>query len=106
VDPGIGFGKTVQQNFALLAQQAELLTLGYPLLVGWSRKSSLAAVTQRSLSAVATLDPVERMVPSVAAAILAVQHGAHVVRVHDVKQTVQALRVLGAMRGQMSHATQ
>ena len=106
VDPGIGFGKTVQQNFALLAQQAELLTLGYPLVVGWSRKSSLAAVTQRSLSAVATLDPVERMVPSVAAAILAVQHGAHVVRVHDVKQTVQALRVLGAMRGQMSHATQ
>ena len=106
VDPGIGFGKTVQQNFALLAQQSELLTLGYPLLVGWSRKSSLAAVTQRSLSAVATLDPVERMVPSVAAAILAVQHGAHVVRVHDVKQTVQALRVLGAMRGQMSHATQ
>jgi dihydropteroate synthase len=106
VDPGIGFGKTVQQNFALLAQQSELLTLGYPLVVGWSRKSSLAAVTQRSLSAVATLDPVERMVPSVAAAILAVQHGAHVVRVHDVKQTVQALRVLGAMRGQMSHATQ
>lgn len=106
VDPGIGFGKTVQQNFALLAQQSELLALGYPLLVGWSRKSSLAAVTQRSLSAVATLDPVERMVPSVAAAILAVQHGAHVVRVHDVKQTVQALRVLGAMRGQMSHATQ
>ena len=106
VDPGIGFGKTVQQNFALLAQQSELLTLGYPLLVGWSRKSSLAAVTQRSLSAVATLDPVERMVPSVAAAILAVQHGADVVRVHDVKQTVQALRVLGAMRGQMSHATQ
>ena len=106
VDPGIGFGKTVQQNFALLAQQSELLTLGYPLLVGWSRKSSLAAVTQRSLSAVATLDPVERMVPSVAAAILAVQHGAHVVRVHDVKQTVQALRVLGAMRGQMSRATQ
>ena len=106
VDPGIGFGKTVQQNFALLAQQSELLTLGYPLLVGWSRKSSLAAVTQRSLSAVATLDPVERMVPSVAAAILAVQHGAHLVRVHDVKQTVQALRVLGAMRGQMSHARQ
>jgi dihydropteroate synthase len=105
VDPGIGFGKTVQQNFALLAHQAELLSLGYPLLVGWSRKSSLAAVTQRSLSSVATLDPIERMVPSVAAAMLAVQHGAHVVRVHDVKQTVQALRVLGAMRSQTSPAT-
>ena len=101
VDPGIGFGKTVQQNFALLAQQVELQSLGYPVLAGWSRKSSLAAVTQRSLSAVATLDPVERMVPSVAAALLAVQHGAHVVRVHDVKETVQALRVLGAMRSQV-----
>jgi len=105
VDPGIGFGKTVQQNFALLAQQTELLSLGYALLAGWSRKSSLAAVTQRSLSAVATLDPIERMVPSVAAALLAVQHGAHVVRVHDVKQTVQALRVLGAMRSQMTPTT-
>ncbi len=76
------------------------MALGYPLLAGWSRKSSLAAVTQRSLSAVATLDPVERMVPSIAAALLAVQHGAHVVRVHDVKETVQALRVLAAMRQQ------
>ena len=100
IDPGIGFGKTVQQNFALLARQAELLSLGYPVLAGWSRKSSLAAVTQRSLSAVATLDPVERMVPSVAAAVLAAQRGAHVVRVHDVKETVQALRVLAAMQGQ------
>jgi len=105
VDPGIGFGKTVQQNFALLAHQAELLSLGYPLLAGWSRKSSLAAVSHKSLSAVATLDPIERMVPSVAAALLAVQHGAHVVRVHDVKQTVQALRVLGAMRSQMTPTT-
>ena len=105
VDPGIGFGKTVQQNFALLAQQAELLALGYPVLAGWSRKSSLAAVTQRSLSAVATLDPVERMVPSVAAALLAVQHGAHIVRVHDVKETVQSLRVLAAMQGQATVRT-
>lgn len=105
VDPGIGFGKTVPQNFALLAQQAELLSLGYPVLTGWSRKSSLAAVTQRSLSAVATLDPVERMVPSVAAALLAIQNGAHVVRVHDVKETQQALRVLDAMRCQTTPTT-
>ena len=66
--------------------------------MGWSRKSSLAAVTQRSLASVATLDPVERMVPSVAAALLAVQNGASVVRVHDVKETVQTLKVLAAMR--------
>jgi dihydropteroate synthase len=99
LDPGIGFGKTVQQNFSLLARQAELLALGYPLLAGWSRKSSLAAVTQTSLAAVASMDIQARMVPSVAAALLAVQNGAAVVRVHDVKQTVQALRVLAAMQG-------
>jgi len=100
IDPGIGFGKTVQQNFALLAQQSALLPLGYPVLAGWSRKSSLAAITQRSLSAVATLDIRDRLVPSVTAALLAVQNGAHVVRVHDVKETVQALKVFGAMRQQ------
>jgi dihydropteroate synthase len=96
LDPGIGFGKTVPQNFALLARQGELLGLGYPLLAGWSRKSSLAAVTQTSLAAVAGMDVRERMVPSVTAALLAVQNGASIVRVHDVKQTVQALRVLAA----------
>jgi dihydropteroate synthase len=98
LDPGIGFGKTVQQNFALLARQAELVSLGFPILAGWSRKSSLAAVTQSSLAAVASMDMQERMVPSVAAALLAVQNGAAVVRVHDVRQTVQALKVLAATR--------
>ncbi|MBK7001330.1 MAG: dihydropteroate synthase [Rhodoferax sp.] len=98
LDPGIGFGKTVQQNFTLLARQAELLRLGYPLLAGWSRKSSLAAVTQTSLAAVATLDVQERMVPSVAAALLAVLNGASIVRVHDVRETVLALKVLMVMR--------
>ena len=98
IDPGIGFGKTVEQNFTLLRQQAALVPLGYAVLAGWSRKSSLAAVTQRSLAAVATLDIRDRLVPSVTAALLAVQNGAHVVRVHDVKETVQALRVLGAMK--------
>jgi dihydropteroate synthase len=96
LDPGIGFGKTVPQNFALLARQAELLSLGYPVLAGWSRKSSLAAVTQTSLAAVASMDMQARMVPSVTAALLAVQNGASVVRVHDVKETVQAFRVLAA----------
>jgi dihydropteroate synthase len=70
------------------------------VMAGWSRKSSLAAVTQRSLATVATLDVMDRMVPSVAAALLAVQNGAHIVRVHDVKETVQALKVLGAMQEQ------
>ena len=100
IDPGIGFGKTVAQNFALLARQTELVALGYPVLAGWSRKSSLAAVTQRSLADVATLDVRERLVPSVTAALLAVQNGAHIVRVHDVKETIQALKVWAAMQQQ------
>lgn len=98
VDPGIGFGKSVQQNFALLARQAELLPLGYPVLAGWSRKSSLGAVTQTDLGSAAALGGHVRMVPSVVAAVLAVQNGARVVRVHDVKETVQALKVLAAMQ--------
>lgn len=98
IDPGIGFGKTVTQNFALLARQSELLTGGYPLLAGWSRKSSLAAVTGTVKGSATTGDVHERMVPSVAAALLAAERGAAIVRVHDVRETVQALKVLGAIR--------
>ncbi|WP_119154444.1 dihydropteroate synthase [Caldimonas tepidiphila] len=88
LDPGIGFGKTVAHNYELLARQRELLGLGYPLLAGWSRKSSLGAVTGRPVD--------ERQTASVAAALAAVLHGARVVRVHDVAMTVDALRVWGA----------
>jgi dihydropteroate synthase len=103
LDPGIGFGKTMQQNFALLARQSELLPLGYPVLAGWSRKSSLAAVTQTSLAALASMNMQERMVPSVVAALLAVQNGASIVRVHDVRETVQALKVLSATQAAGKH---
>ena len=98
IDPGIGFGKTVPQNFSLLARQAELLVAGYPLLAGWSRKSSLAAATSKSLSDLATLDPQSRLVPSISAAVLAVQNGARIVRVHDVRETAQALAVLALVQ--------
>ena len=101
LDPGIGFGKTVEQNFALLARQNELLAAGYPLLLGWSRKSSLAVATSSSLATIATMDVRDRLVPSVTAAILAVQRGARIVRVHDVRETVQALAVL-ARAGQLA----
>ena len=87
-DAGIGFGKTLQQNFALLARQHELLADGYALLVGWSRKSSLGTITG--------LPAQERLAPSIAAAVLAVERGARVVRVHDVKQTAAALKVWAA----------
>ena len=98
LDPGIGFGKTAAQNFELLARQGELLAAGFPLLLGWSRKSSLAAATSPSLATMATLDIRDRMVPSVAAALLAVERGAAIVRVHDVRETVQALKVLRAVK--------
>ncbi|TXT35809.1 MAG: dihydropteroate synthase [Comamonadaceae bacterium] len=97
LDPGIGFGKTVAQNFALLAQQAELLKLGYPLLAGWSRKSSLAGMGIHPEQG-EVLSAHQRLIPSVAAALLAAERGASVLRVHDVKETVQALRVLAAIR--------
>ena len=98
LDPGVGFGKTVSQNFALLARQHELLTAGYPLLAGWSRKSSLVAVTSSLLELVAQMDVIDRMVPSVVAAVLAVERGARVVRVHDVRETAQALKVWAASK--------
>ena len=89
-DYGIGFGKSVAQNFALLAHQQALLELDFPLLAGWSRKGSLGTVSGL---------PVEqRLIPSVAAALLAVERGARIVRVHDVKETVEALSVWQAMQ--------
>ena len=94
LDPGVGFGKTVEQNFSLLAQQAALQLPGHPWLVGWSRKSSLGAVTGCAVE--------ERLVPSVAAALLSVERGAHVVRVHDVAATVSALKVWQAALRQSS----
>jgi dihydropteroate synthase len=95
IDPGIGFGKTVAQNFSLLERQRDLLVSGFALLAGWSRKSSLGAVTGAAAD--------DRVVASAVAATLAVQNGAQIVRVHDVKATVQALRVLSAMQAGMKN---
>ena len=95
LDPGIGFGKTVAQNFELLREQAGLLDLDFPLLAGWSRKSALGA----ACSPTANGEPLpmnERVLPSVAAALLAAERGARVLRVHDVRETVLALKVWSA----------
>lgn len=89
VDPGIGFGKAVEQNLALLDRQSALAETGCAVLAGWSRKSTLGAVTG--------LDVADRLVPSVVAAVLAAQRGARVVRVHDVRETVAALKLLQAL---------
>ncbi|ARU04992.1 dihydropteroate synthase [Comamonas serinivorans] len=96
IDPGVGFGKTVAQNFATLAHQQAYATLGLPLLAGWSRKSSLGAVLADDSGTPPAPD--QRVAASVAAALVAVQRGAAIVRVHDVAATVQALRVWQAVQ--------
>ncbi|MBN2847240.1 MAG: dihydropteroate synthase [Coriobacteriia bacterium] len=93
VDPGIGFGKTTMHNLELLNRLPELVGLGYPLLVGASRKRFIGEVTGES-------EPARRIGGSVAAALTAVARGASVVRVHDVAETVQALRVWQAVGGE------
>jgi dihydropteroate synthase len=89
IDPGFGFGKTVEHNFTLLARLGEIAALGPPVLAGWSRKSSLGRITGRAAD--------ERLAASLAAAVLAVQRGARIVRVHDVAATRDALAVLAAV---------
>jgi dihydropteroate synthase len=86
VDPGFGFGKTLEHNLALLQNIAKLKEeLGVPVLAGLSRKNMIGAITGK---------PIERrMAGSVAAALAAVAHGAHIVRVHDVAETVDAIKV-------------
>lgn len=90
LDPGIGFGKTLDHNLALLAGIGELAALGRPVLVGVSRKSMFEALLGRAVD--------ERMPASVAAGLAAVARGAAVLRVHDVRETVDALRVWTAVR--------
>lgn len=86
IDPGFGFGKTVSQNFELLARTEEFVATGYPVLYGMSRKSSLGAVTGLS-------DPKDRVIPSVVAHLLAAERGAQILRVHDVAATIQGIRI-------------
>lgn len=88
LDPGYGFGKTLEQNYELLARQKELSILGLPILAGISRKSMIGNLLQRDVS--------ERLAGSLSAAVLATINGAKVIRVHDVKETVDALKVLNA----------
>jgi dihydropteroate synthase len=89
IDPGFGFGKTVAHNLRLLKDLRAFTALGVPVLAGWSRKSSLGAITGRPAG--------ERLAASLAAALLAVQHGAKILRVHDVGETRDALAVMQAM---------
>jgi dihydropteroate synthase len=89
VDPGFGFGKTPRHNIELLSNLRQLRSVGRPLLVGLSRKSTLGELTGR--------DVAERLPASIAAAVIAVMGGASILRVHDVRETVDALRVATAV---------
>lgn len=86
LDPGFGFGKTMEQNFKLLARFLEFKCFDLPLLAGLSRKSMFGALLNREVE--------ERVSASVTSAIIAAQQGANIIRVHDVKETVDALKVL------------
>jgi len=85
LDPGIGFAKTAEQNLQLHRRQSDMLALGFPLLVGWSRKSTLGTITGRPVN--------ERLTASVAAALASAMYGARILRVHDVAATIDALKV-------------
>jgi len=91
LDPGIGFGKTTAHNLELLRRLDEIVALGYPVLVGASRKRFIGEIT-------GVTEPRDRLAGSVAAALAAVEHGAAIVRVHDVAETVQALAIAHAVR--------
>lgn len=91
IDPGFGFGKTLEHNFALLKKLDRLVNSGYPVLAGFSRKASLGIVTGRPVD--------QRMAASLTVAILAAQQGAAIVRVHDVKETRDAFRILQMVHG-------
>ncbi|EMP55314.1 7,8-dihydropteroate synthase [Marinobacter santoriniensis NKSG1] len=90
LDPGFGFGKTLEHNLQLLASMEQLHILGHPLLIGISRKSMLGQITGREVN--------ERLPASLAAATIAAMKGAGIVRVHDVRETVDAIRVVAAMK--------
>jgi dihydropteroate synthase len=92
VDPGFGFGKTLEHNVALFRALPALASMGYRVLVGLSRKKSIGDITGRAVG--------ERAAGSVAAALLAVQNGANFVRVHDVRETVDAMRIWMALGGE------
>jgi dihydropteroate synthase len=92
IDPGFGFGKTAAHNFELLRRLEEFSSLGVPVLAGWSRKSTLGKLTGRPAD--------ERLAASLAAALLALQGGATILRVHDVKETRDVIAVWSAFKNE------
>ncbi|UTU48849.1 dihydropteroate synthase [Mergibacter septicus] len=89
LDPGLGFGKTVQHNYQLLKHCQRFSALGFPVLIGLSRKSMLGAVLNKTVE--------QRLIGSVSGALLAAVNGAKILRVHDVSETVEAIKIFEAM---------
>jgi dihydropteroate synthase len=96
LDPGFGFGKRFEENYPLLARFEEFHALGFPLLAGPSRKSFIGRATTRAGS---TIPADQRVIGSVAAAVIAILKGAHIIRVHDVRETVEAAALVDAILG-------
>ena len=94
LDPGFGFGKTLEHNLALLRSLPELKAAGFPVLAGWSRKSSLGRITGR-------VEAGERLAASLAMALLSLQGGATILRVHDVRETKDVVQVWKAYQGEL-----
>lgn len=89
LDPGFGFGKTLEQNFHLLANLSKFSSLGLPILAGMSRKSMIGSLLNREVD--------QRLAGSISTALIAAQQGAHIIRVHDVQETADALNILKAV---------
>ena len=89
LDPGFGFGKTLEQNFHLLANLSKFSSLGLPILAGMSRKSMIGSLLNREVE--------QRLAGSISTALIAAQQGAHIIRVHDVQETVDTLNILKAV---------
>ena len=89
VDPGIGFGKTVEHNLEILKRQREIASLGYPVLIGVSRKSFIGNILDLPVD--------DRLEGSLAAVAVSILHGAHILRVHDVKPSVRVARLVDAV---------
>jgi dihydropteroate synthase len=99
VDPGIGFGKYVEHNVEIIKRLEEFKTLGLPVLIGISRKSFIGSIIKNLLNRDETPLPRERLSGSLGATAVAVLNGAHIVRTHDVKDTVEFLTLLDTIRG-------
>ena len=106
LDPGFGFGKRFDENYPLLAHLAVFAQLGYPLLVGTSRKAFIGRTVASRLAElgvwhptaeVPMLPPFERLSGTLATVVAAVLHGAHIVRVHDVRPAVEAVAIADAV---------